>query len=644
MPPNRRSQNLPLVNQEFSTPIGPNRGKKLSERTRQSKTATRAASKASADERRARIAAAADEARSAVWIAAGLLAAQRVAVMGPREAIRRAEEAEENRQSTIRIRVAEQIASRREERERLVAEFGEEDAAKLQAEANIMRRAIEEPSTSDVEEMEIEEILSDPTVAVSASLRVNKVLVWSNNYLECVLSRFPVWTMERELHEQAEKQEVSNTISRMATVRAVHHRATQKKQYVKDFTVDEWDKVQGLIMIEARSWGPKLSVKIEVLAEKTSTSGHKPPTEWLSSDPVEPSTPRPRATRTTKALDAARIRADALANAGNFDRELISKWQCIDDNCRNHKRFCFVDFNGKHFAINATHQAKWAKAIASSEPGVSLERPPTALYEFWVRSQGGVTQETRRKGVYEARQEVKAQVEESKDVMTRLMDFTKANMEMRLSEAMINQVERMGGSSLTSTHPAQQQQPPHPQQQSQWQSQHPTSWQQNALPVPYTQFYPAPLAAQAGQIAKSQVPQLQVPPQVPGQSGVPRRHVSPVRSRAVPRISSPIGLPEEEAEIIEDFFQWKMDRAVRQEVKNRILTVYRQVEAEMWSINDLKAMSTLNSPLYKRAIELGIPDGMLRSFHTDLRVFKPHWRDSREQDGEGELDDEEDED
>ena len=63
-----------------------------------------------------------------------------------------------------------------------------------------------------------------------------------------------------------------------------------------------------------------------------------------------------------------------------------------------------------------------------------------------------------------------------------------------------------------------------------------------------------------------------------------------------------------------------------EERRQRILNVWAIVDAQMWSINDLKGMSDTSSTLYRTAIQLGVPDGMARGFREELKAFKPQWR------------------
>ena len=60
--------------------------------------------------------------------------------------------------------------------------------------------------------------------------------------------------------------------------------------------------------------------------------------------------------------------------------------------------------------------------------------------------------------------------------------------------------------------------------------------------------------------------------------------------------------------------------------RQRVLDIIAIVDAQMWSLEDLKNILNTSSMLYCTAIQAGIPDGMARSFKEELRIFKPQWR------------------
>ena len=53
---------------------------------------------------------------------------------------------------------------------------------------------------------------------------------------------------------------------------------------------------------------------------------------------------------------------------------------------------------------------------------------------------------------------------------------------------------------------------------------------------------------------------------------------------------------------------------------------------QIWIIDDLKGMSDSKSLTYNTAIRAGLPDGIVRGFREELRVFKPHWQQMQDSD------------
>jgi hypothetical protein len=49
-----------------------------------------------------------------------------------------------------------------------------------------------------------------------------------------------------------------------------------------------------------------------------------------------------------------------------------------------------VDYRGRHFSIDTTIRETWTKAISKRD--ATVEQPPEALYNFWVRK--GTVDET----------------------------------------------------------------------------------------------------------------------------------------------------------------------------------------------------------------------------------------------------------
>jgi hypothetical protein len=73
-------------------------------------------------------------------------------------------------------------------------------------------------------------------------------------------------------------------------------------------------------------------------------------------------------------------------------------------------------------------------------------------------------------------------------------------------------------------------------------------------------------------------------------------------------------MQHEEEEIIEQFFVWKAGTFKWPELQEKIWKVQHIVFEQMWTLDDLKAMSDTSSLIYEMAIQLGILDGIAQSF------------------------------
>ena len=57
-----------------------------------------------------------------------------------------------------------------------------------------------------------------------------------------------------------------------------------------------------------------------------------------------------------------------------------------------------------------------------------------------------------------------------------------------------------------------------------------------------------------------------------------------------------------------------------------MLEVYVIIDAQMWTIDDLKSMSDTSTTIYRTALGAGVPDSMARGFKDELKMFKIDWR------------------
>ncbi len=511
-----------------------------------------------------------------------------------------------------------------------IDEHGEQEAIHRRRLDRQTRKDAEELPTSELEAMNFEDRVGDPMLSISACLRVNRRLEWSSHIAQVLASKFQIWSFEETLDEiiRINDDDVKSWIitNRMIVIKANRPKVTRKQQSIDDFSELEWDKV---LLALAEEGATDYTIKIEVNAEAEKPT-RKRPAEVVSEGSDADERSRQRRTRIDQLLNRARIRSDTLADVGNFDRALLNRWQCNDEHCRNQNGFCFVNFAGKHYNMNHTQQSLWGKAISNGEANVSIERSSTSLYNFWSDKQDSVTSLSRRSDLHEERLNVKAERVKKEDFMTRFTRFNEQQMEMRMSEAMTDQIERMN-----SRQKAPEPHSPSSQQSSlsQWSSwQQPSiysfyqlsyqPWQQPSQPPSWQQPLQLPSWQQPPQSIQCKQPssaQSTSPPPPPLPSLPPQSAIAAQRS-------SFIEGSEETKEIFDQFFAWKISKTSRQAIKQKLAEVRLIVNAQMWSTNDLKDMADSTSGIYRTAIQLGVSDGMARAFKKDLKLFKPIWR------------------
>ena len=202
-----------------------------------------------------------------------------------------------------------------------------------------------------------------------------------------------------------------------------------------------------IILTKAGQWRPDLDVRIKVLVKAPKPTNSRPlkrPINITSSDPVEEPPIKSHTTRTDKLLERQRAKIDTFTIIGNYDHQLLQRWQYIDKRCRNHNGWCIVDYSGKHYNIDYTQQSIWARVIINYKDLVTIERPPPSLYRFWIESQGAITNESRQPIKQIQKQEEKEEKLEFRDMLSTYMAFNKQQLEMQLADRMTDQMERMG--------------------------------------------------------------------------------------------------------------------------------------------------------------------------------------------------------
>ncbi|KAL9615804.1 MAG: hypothetical protein Q9160_009246 [Pyrenula sp. 1 TL-2023] len=359
-----------------------------------------------------------------------------------------------------------------------------------------------------------------------------------------------------------------------------------------------WNKLDELMLIEYNKYKRDINLTCEFRAictpqeeasvqQPTVQQRKRPHFSIISSDSVEPSSPAPRRSRSTFLTAQNEAKADIYERIGRHEIKLTDKWLCKEPNCRNCNNLCWVNLKRQHYLIKTPQLESWANAINSGE--ASISNPPQQLYEYWLVTQGPVDRES--KTSFEA-----ATRQDKQDKSERLFNMMERSMEMSLFRSIGDQMNRLN---------AQEYLPP---QQHQYYS------APSPLPPP-----PPSAAAANPPISRSQ---SVAPPD-------PQSHSAGASAEQNSPRSSPLAGPEQEQQCIQDFFEWKLNRASRALHQELIEKAFSIVDNNMWGLEDLRGMEEGKSAAYKIAIQQGMPDGIARSFRRELRLFKPDYRASQ---------------
>ena len=451
------------------------------------------------------------------------------------------------------------------------------------------------------EEDEEDQDIEGPTIDVSVTLRVDKKSIWQYPLGLCFLNDFQFDDLEKKVYSELEKGGYLNLGAEikivLVQVKAAHSRATWKNQSMEELSFAEWVKVHDLIINQANAFPrqPKVDIRFSIGAE-TDPELVKQSKRLAAAATRLEDTPvggvRRRTTRTDNLLDAAEERAEADEAVGKENKRLLDRWMCNDERCINSnvgRGYCYIDPGGAHYNMDQNQQLKWAKAIQQGETGVSIEVPPRSLYIHWTKKQGPVDANSKASFKAEAKAESRSTIDELKELV-------KLGLEMKNQEALTSVLDSLRYANKNGS--GSQQAAP------------------QAAPYPYPIFSPPP---------QLQWPPYQQPLQAPTAPTAPTAPPLPPAPPERPRSSSPIAPAEEAANLEELFFRWKLS-TVAEDEKEEYKAIERVILQRKFKLAHIKAMSSPQNPMFHRAIELGIPDGIALNFKEDLKLFKAHWR------------------
>jgi hypothetical protein len=290
------------------------------------------------------------------------------------------------------------------------------------------------------------------------------------------------------------------------------------------------------------------------------------------------------------------IRSDHSAEA-----RLVQKWQCVDDKCRNHHNFCFIDSGGAHYAIDTASMRAWAAACNGGE--ATIANPPITIYRFWHSRQGPVGKDTKTP--------VKQASERSHaEALDRMMAMSAKHMEAQMTFQLMSSTQRQHDDIVAASDRRELADERREERRDRRDLQHERrderAYRDRRDAYEALASYPPP-------------PPRSRPPSRPSTAN----RATPPALEAL--ISSPVN-SEDDGDLIPRFFTWRLARVHNERFRELITEAQARVEGLGLTISDLKAMGDPTTWQFAAAKDAGIAPGIYRSFPRYLKDFKRETR------------------
>lgn len=367
--------------------------------------------------------------------------------------------------------------------------------------------------------------------------------------------------------------------------------------------------------------------------------------------------------RTKQLKEKLGLKRDNYRVRGEQQQVLIERYTCIDKSCPNHPNFCWIEHSSRqHYAVDMSQLKQWASAIELGT--ASLENPPLNLALFWVQQQKpvGVSGGKEARPTVKSLQERQALLEEKQlewhirqqeDNMRRALEEgderrqwqarqqetalrreqeeaeeRRQRTEYRRREMDDRDRERQDRREERDQEREDRREERREERELQQEKRRQKRVQQALNYTQFTGKYTVILslyalltrikAALPSTMPYSTLNSLDSIPQRPTSShSVKQRQISPVKQP-----SSPIDASADETELVEAFFEWKLSTIQNEHARTKWLEVFKIVQEEMWSLEQMKEMSVSGGERRLYALQKGIPEGIVSSISSVIHQFK----------------------
>ena len=565
------------------------------------------------------------------------------------------EEAARQREEERRAQSEERRRAESEEQQRRRWELMEEDwAAEEELRAAASRQRQERQEQEETERRR--RLIDDAVVERSLKIFVNKRLIKQKKLPDLAKAAFDLAEISEALDIELRNMpdgELYNLEDIKIFAKSLVNRTVFERHDANDFGAEDNQIVHGMLDA-ARIKHPqsKLSIIVEARGSINRRTPAMPLPLTSSPAPSTPQTAGRRKTATTARQEQMQARLEKIELAGDFERQLVNQWECREKGCVNHMvGYCYIDPRDSklHYNLKAEHMKSWSQAIRDGE--ATLTTAPIKLLDYWRQEQGPIQRESKAPIRRTFQQKTEAgmttlseQIEQSrlenllreeKTEARRQREKEEREEEQRRREQRIQQreeeqqrredVRRQREDEDRDEERRRRREDQELQRQRKHEEE---EWRRQLTLLQCQQHMPQ-------QTALTTPSQQSIPPYfslnpplfgpvrpLPHQPAV-QTDASETRSSKVDP-SSPISSEADDETVLDDFFQWKIDRQQREERKKVWGRIWDVVLDNGWSIADLKAMGA--GKMYERAVAAGIPDGIARHFGDELRSYKRYRR------------------
>jgi hypothetical protein len=309
--------------------------------------------------------------------------------------------------------------------------------------------------------------------------------------------------------------------------------------------------------------------------------------------------------RSQQLLNNAAIERDSAMMVGSSRARLERKYKCRDESCRHMHQLCYVDHTENppyHIQLSDSDIRKWANSINAGV--ATLEEPSKHLYkEFWERR--GCSY--RNPIVHGSRHSTQAQLSEVRSGMAGIMNMSEKMMEMAMFRQLQDNLEREEDRQLRR------------EKKQQARERREELEEDDDDSLCRKRLQRARSLSLRGKPPRSEASQpFEEPHLQDDDAGYPKRPFKPT--------SSPIRPDEDDANVRQEFFQWKIDNIEDERVVDRWKKAYEAAIENDWSMADLRSLTSAVSTAYQEAVAAGLTSGMMRAIVAGLKNFKDYIR------------------